>query len=178
MHSNKFVFRFAFIRNMTTVIGIDPGTATTGWAVLEEKNGEIKSVAYGHISTSPKKSEEERLFEISADLEKIIEKYRPQEAAVEKLFFFKNQKTVMEVSQARGAIVLTIAQKNVNLSSYTPLQVKQAITGYGRAEKRQVQEMIKNILKLKSIPKPDDVADALAIALCHINSRKINSYNT
>lgn len=157
------------------VLGIDPGTATVGWAILEEKKGGIKPVAYGHISTSPKKSEEERLLEISADVEKIIRKYRPKEAAVEKLFFFKNQKTVMEVSQARGAIVLTISQKAVSLSSYTPLQVKQAITGYGRAEKKQVQVMIKNILKLKNIPKPDDTADAIAIALCHINSRKMNN---
>lgn len=159
------------------VIGIDPGVATVGWAVLEETNGVIKTIAYGHISTTPQKTDEERLFEISRDLEKIVKKYHPQEAAVEKLFFFKNQKTVMEVSQARGAIVLTMSQKGVSLSSYTPLQVKQAITGYGRAEKRQVQVMIKNILKLKNIPKPDDTADAIAIALCHLNSRKMNILN-
>ena len=159
------------------VLGIDPGTATTGWAILEENNGGIKALAYGHISTSPKKTDEERLLEISKDLEKIVKKYHPQEAAVEKLFFFKNQKTVMEVSQARGAIVLTMSQKGVSLFSYTPLQVKQAITGYGRAEKRQVQSMIKNILKLKNIPKPDDTADAIAIALCHLNSRKMNNLN-
>jgi crossover junction endodeoxyribonuclease RuvC len=157
------------------VLGVDPGVATVGWAILEENKGEVDAVAYGHISTSPKKSEEERLFEISEDLEKIINKYHPKEAAVEKLFFFKNQKTVMEVSQARGAIVLTISQKDVSLASYTPLQVKQAITGYGRAEKKQVQVMIKNILKLKNIPKPDDTADAIAIALCHLHSRKLNS---
>jgi crossover junction endodeoxyribonuclease RuvC len=156
------------------ILGIDPGTATVGWAILEEDAGAVKTIAYGHISTSSKKSEEERVFEISRDLEKIIKKYHPQEAAVEKLFFFKNQKTVMEVSQARGAIILTLSQKGVSLSSYTPLQVKQAITGYGRAEKRQVQNMIKNILKLKNIPKPDDTADAMAIALCHLNSRKMN----
>jgi crossover junction endodeoxyribonuclease RuvC len=159
------------------VLGVDPGTATTGWAILEEKDDEVKAIAYGHISTSAKKTGEERIFEISEDLGKIIKKYHPQEAAVEKLFFFKNQKTVMEVSQARGAIILTISQKGVSLASYTPLQVKQSITGYGRAEKRQVQEMIKNILKLKNIPKPDDTADAIAIALCHLNSRKMNNLN-
>ncbi len=158
------------------VLGIDPGTATTGWAILEEADGKILAIAYGHISTSPKKTEEERLIEISDDLKKIIDKHHPQEAAVEKLFFFKNQKTVMQVSQARGAIALTISQNNVSLFSYTPLQVKQAISGYGRAEKRQVQIMIKNILKLKAIPKPDDTADAIAIALCHLHSRKLNSF--
>lgn len=157
------------------VLGIDPGTATIGWAVLEEKEGIFRTLGYGHISTSPKNNDEERLFEISRDLSSIIDRFKPEEAAIEKLFFFKNQKTVMEVSQARGAIILTLSQKNVSISSYTPLQVKQAITGYGKAEKRQVQEMTKSLLGLKSIPKPDDTADAIAIAICHMNSRKINS---
>ena len=115
-----------------------------------------------------------KLLEISKDLEQIIHKYQPREAAVEKLFFFKNQKTIISVAQARGAILLTLKEKRVSIAGYTPLQVKQAITGYGKAEKRQVQEMAKNILSLKSLPKPDDTADALAIAICHINSRKIN----
>jgi crossover junction endodeoxyribonuclease RuvC len=160
------------------VLGIDPGTATVGWAVLEEKNNEIIPVAYGHISTEAGKKAEARLFEICDDLNKIIEKYRPQEAAIEEIFFFKNQKTVMAVAQARGAILLTLRQKNVKVSGYTPLQVKQALTGYGRAEKKQVQLMVKNIIKLKKLPKPDDTADAIALAVCHINSRKINSHNT
>lgn len=157
------------------VLGVDPGTATTGWAVLEEKNGIICPVAFGHISTSKNKKEEARLLEISNDLSKIIKKYQPQEAAIEQLFFFKNQKTIIQIGQARGAILLTLKQKNVNIFGYTPLQVKQAITGYGRAEKKQIQNMTKNILKLKSIPRPDDTADAIAIALCHINSRKFNN---
>lgn len=157
------------------VLGIDPGTATTGWAVLEEKNGKIAPLAFGHISTAKDKTDEKRLLEASADLQEIIEKYRPQEAAVEALFFFKNKKTIIQIGQARGAILLTLEQKNVTIFNYTPLQVKQALTGYGRAEKKQIQLMIKNILKLRSIPKPDDTADALAIALCHINSRKINN---
>jgi crossover junction endodeoxyribonuclease RuvC len=155
------------------VLGIDPGTATTGWAVLEEERGEIKTLAYGHISTDKSLSDEKRLVEISEDLEKIICKFSPQEAAVEKLFFFKNKKTIIEVAQARGAILLTISAKNVKVSGYTPLQIKQALTGYGRADKNQIQEMTKNILRLKSLPKPDDTADAIAIALCHIHSRKI-----
>jgi crossover junction endodeoxyribonuclease RuvC len=163
---------------MVKVLGIDPGTATTGWSILEEKTGGITPVAFGHISTSPKTEDLQRLLEISKDLQKIIKKYRPDEAAIEKLFFFKNQKTIIEVGQARGAVLLTLAQNKVRIASYTPLQVKQAMTGYGKAEKRQVQEMAKNILRLKSIPKPDDVADAIAVALCHLNSRKFNNLNS
>jgi len=154
------------------VLGLDPGTATTGWAILEEKNGCVKALAYGHISTSPKKAESERLLEIAQDLRKILKKYRPTEAGIEKIFFFKNQKTVIPVGQARGVLLLTLAEKNVSIFSYTPLQVKQAVTGYGKAEKRQVQEMVKKILNLKTIPKPDDTADAIAIGICHFNSRK------
>ncbi len=158
------------------ILGIDPGTALVGWAVIEEKNGQILPVAFGHISTSQKKSDESRLLEISRDLEDIIKKYGPEEAAVEKLFFFKNQKTVIEIGQSRGAILLTLEQKSVSIANYTPLQVKQSVTGYGKAEKKQVQLMVKNILKLKSVPKPDDTADAIAIAICHLNSRKLNSH--
>ncbi len=130
-------------------------------------------MAYGHITTSPKNSTAERLFEVVRDLQEVIEKYQPNEAAVEDLFFFKNVKTVMKVSQARGSILLTLEKNCVSIFEYTPLQVKQALTGYGRAEKKQVQIMVQKILKLKSLPKPDDTADALAIALCHINSRKM-----
>ena len=155
------------------VLGVDPGTATVGWAVVDESKGCPKSVAYGHISTSPENSTAERLFEVATDLEKIIKKYQPEEASVEDLFFFKNVKTVMKVSQARGAILLTLHKNNVKISGYTPLQVKQALTGYGRAEKKQIQIMVQKILNLKSMPKPDDAADALAIALCHLNSRKM-----
>lgn len=155
------------------ILGIDPGTAIVGWAVLEEQEGAVKAISYGHISTSPEQSTAERLLEVSRDLSEIIKKHKPHEAAVEDLFFFKNVKTVMKVSQARGAILLTLEQFCVSISEYTPLQVKQALTGYGRAEKKQIQLMVKNILKLKDIPKPDDTADAIAIALCHINSRKM-----
>jgi crossover junction endodeoxyribonuclease RuvC len=157
------------------ILGIDPGTATTGWAIIEENKGKINPIAYGHISTSPKKSTAERLKEVADDVENIIKKYKPQEAAIEDIFFFKNVKTAVKVSQSRGAMLLTLEKKNVKIFSYTPLQVKQAITGYGRAEKKQMQLMVKNILKLKSIPKPDDTADAIAIAICHSNSRKLNS---
>lgn len=152
---------------------MDPGTATVGWAVLEEKCGCIKAIAYGHISTSSKDSPEKRLFEVACDLGAIINKYGPDESAVEDLFFFKNLKTAIKVAEARGAILLTLEQNCVNIVSYTPLQVKQALTGYGRAEKKQIQIMVQKILRLKKIPKPDDVADAIAIALCHLNSRKM-----
>ncbi len=160
--------------NALRVLGIDPGTATVGWAIIGETHGVIHPIAFGHISTEKDRSQEERLGEIAGDLQSIIEKYLPQEAAVEQLFFFKNKKTIIEVGQARGVILLTLEQKNVSISNYTPLQIKQSVTGYGKAEKKQVQLMVKNILKLKTIPKPDDTADAIAVALCHINSRKIN----
>ncbi|MFA7208694.1 MAG: crossover junction endodeoxyribonuclease RuvC [Parcubacteria group bacterium] len=156
------------------VLGIDPGTATVGWAILEENAGTLVPVAFGHISTDKGNSEENRLAEISQDLASIIEKYHPSEAAVEQLFFFKNKKTIISVGQSRGGILLTLEQKGVKIASYTPLQVKQAVTGYGKAEKKQVQLMVKSILGLKAVPKPDDTADALAIAICHINSRKLN----
>lgn len=159
------------------VLGIDPGTATTGWAVVEEKGNFVKSLNYGHISTSCQKKTAERLEEICFDLEKIIKKYKIREAAIEDIFFFKNLKTAVKVSESRGAIILTLKKKKIKITSYTPLQIKQAITGYGRAEKKQIQQMVKNILKLKSTPCPDDAADALAIAICHINSRKINNLN-
>ena len=156
-----------------TILGIDPGTALVGWAVLRDNQGTVETVAYGHIDTSPTIPLAARLAEIARDLRGIVARYRPDEVAIEELFFFKNQTTVMAVSQARGAIILTLEELGVTIAEYTPLQVKQALTGYGRADKQQVQLMIKNILGLKEIPKPDDTADALAIALCHSNSRKM-----
>ena len=157
--------------NNLRVLGIDPGTATTGWAIIEEKSGCLSAIAYGYIKTPKNNSDSKRLLEITADLERIINKYQPQEASIEKIFFFKNQKTIISISQSRGAILLTLEQKNVKVFGYTPLQVKQALTGYGRAEKKQIQLMAKSMLRLKSLPKPDDVADAIAVAVCHLNSR-------
>lgn len=155
------------------VLGIDPGMATVGWGVVEQSNGKIKPIAYGHISTHPKSDPATRLKEISNDTKEIMEVHAPDEVAIEKLFFFKNKKTIIEVAQARGALLLTLSQSIPIIAEYTPLQIKQALTGYGRAEKNQMQQMIKSILYLPKIPKPDDVADALAIAICHIHSRKI-----
>ena len=155
------------------VLGIDPGTATTGWAVVEEIKKNPRLVACGCINTSKINSDAERLVEIGHDISSLIKKYKPDEAAIEDLFFFKNLKTAITVAQARGVILYEIKKNKVPLSSYTPLQVKQALTGYGRAEKKQIQIMVKNILKLRCAPKPDDASDAVAIAICHLNSRKM-----
>jgi crossover junction endodeoxyribonuclease RuvC len=153
------------------ILGIDPGTSTVGWAVIETVRGQVTPIDYGHFSTSKDTPMPERLLEISRDLRAVIEKYAPDEASVEEIFFFKNAKTVISVAEARGVILLTLASLRVSIAEYTPLQVKQSLTGYGRAEKKQVQIMVKNILNLREIPKPDDTADAIALALCHNNSR-------
>ena len=155
------------------ILGIDPGTATVGWAVIEQLGREMRAVAYGHISTPANTPLAGRLVEISADLREIIAAHQPHEAAVEELFFFKNEKTVISVAQGRGAILLTLADTGLLVYEYTPLQVKQALTGYGRADKTQVQLMVKSLFGLSEVPKPDDTADAIAIALCHLNSRKM-----
>lgn len=148
------------------ILGIDPGTATTGFGVIDYKKKKLTCVDYGVIETSPKQDMGERLKQINFDLNEIIKKYKPEIAAVESLFFFKNLKTAMPVSQARGVIIFTLAQKNVPFVEFAPQQAKIAVTGYGKATKDQVQKMVKNILNLDKIPKPDDAADALAIAIC------------
>ncbi|MFA5871779.1 MAG: crossover junction endodeoxyribonuclease RuvC [Parcubacteria group bacterium] len=155
------------------VLGIDPGTAITGWAVLDQsERSELHLVACGCVNTSKTRTDSERLLEIGSDIDLLIKKYKPDEAAIENLFFFKNQKTAITVSQSRGVVLYKLTKRKILLFEYTPLQVKQALTGYGRADKKQIQLMAKNILNLKFIPKPDDAADAIAIAICHINSRK------
>lgn len=154
------------------IMGIDPGTAATGWGIIETAgrkiNGQIvpRVLACGIIKTSAKTADADRLEVIFDSLSDIIKKEKPGLVAVEQLFFFKNQKTVMTVSQSRGAIILAVKKSRTPLAEFTPLQVKQAVCGYGRADKDQVQEMVKTLLHLKEIPKPDDAADALAIALC------------
>ncbi len=151
------------------VLGIDPGTATVGWAIVENMKGTTVAIAYGHISTSKDLALEKRLQEIRDDVTEIVKEYKPDAAALEELFFFNNQKTAISVAQSRGALLLTLADFGLSIAGYTPLEVKQALTGYGKADKQQVQRMAKEILHLKAIPKPDDVADALAIALCHLH---------
>lgn len=149
------------------ILGIDPGTATVGWGIIEAVNGKPQVVAFGHIATDKALPMPARLQEIRNDLTELIKRYQPDRAAVEELFFFNNQKTVITVAQARGVILLTLADFSLSIAEYTPLEVKQSLTNYGRADKTQMQLMTQKLLGLKSIPKPDDAADALAIALCH-----------
>ena len=160
---------------MVLILGLDPGTATTGYGIVEEKGGKLSLVDYGCIETKAGKELPRRLDEIYEDLNILIKKYNPDEIAIEELFFAANAKTAIAVGHARGVLMLSSEKSGKKIAEYTPLQVKQSITGYGRADKRQVQEMVKTFLKLGEIPKPDDAADALAVAICHIHSRKINN---
>lgn len=148
------------------ILGIDPGTATTGFGVISYEKNKFDCIEYGTIETLPSEGPGERLKQINFDLDYIIKKHQPEIVAIESLFFFKNLKTVMPVSQARGVIILTVSKHNIPFLEFTPLQAKVAVTGYGKAKKKQVQEMVKNILRLEEIPKPDDAADALALAIC------------
>lgn len=149
------------------ILGIDPGTATTGFGVIEKlKNGLWKTVEFGVITTHKTLSDAERLKVLADNLESIIKKYKPASAGVEKLYFESNVKTAITVAQARGVILLTLENHKIPIHEFTPLQVKSTLTGYGKADKKQVQFMIKREFNLKTIPKPDDAADALAIALC------------
>jgi len=154
------------------ILGIDPGTATTGYGVLRSQKNKLEVLDVGCIKTNKNLAIPERLDLIAKELKKIIKKYKPQIMAVEELFFFKNAKTVITVGQARGVILFVGKNQGLEIHEYTPLQVKQAVVGYGRAEKKQVQQMVKAILGLKVIPKPDDAADALAVALCCESSVK------
>ncbi len=155
------------------ILGIDPGIGRCGWGVIEEKKGKITAVDYGCFETSPKLSAEKRLQEIYGGVGKIIKKYSPDSMSIEELFFNTNAKTAFMVGQARGVILLAGSQNNLPIHVYTPLQVKMAVTGYGRAEKDQIGKMVKVILKLDQIPKLDDTADALAVAIAHSFSAKI-----
>ncbi|OGZ17811.1 MAG: crossover junction endodeoxyribonuclease RuvC [Candidatus Nealsonbacteria bacterium RBG_13_36_15] len=153
------------------ILGVDPGTATTGYGLIKQnkktKSGDsLQCLGYGLIQTSPSSSPAERLKKISKELNQLIKKYQPKVLAVENVYFFKNLKTALPVSQAKGVIMLAAANKNIPIYEFTPLQVKMAIAGYGRADKKQIQEIVKNELNLKEVPKPDDAADALAIAIC------------
>lgn len=149
------------------ILGIDPGYATIGYGIIEYDNFRFKTVAYGAITTSPDKLFSDRLCDIYSDMQTLINNYKPDCLSIEKLFFNTNTTTAIDVAQARGVILLSARKSNVDIYEYTPLQVKQSITGYGRAEKHQVMEMVKTLLQLNSVPKPDDTADALALAICH-----------
>ena len=148
------------------ILGIDPGFGRVGYGIVEQTAGnDWQAVCFGCIETSPKNSFVERIVEVRKEIEKIIKEYKPTRGAVEELFFFKNQKTAVEVGQARGVILLTLVEADLPIDEFTPLQVKQAMTGYGRAEKGQMQKIVATILKIKGGVRSDDAADALAIAL-------------
>ena len=159
------------------VLGIDPGFALVGFGVVEENNGRYKAIDYGVISTPKEESFSTRIAMIYKGMCDLIETYKPDAIAIEELFFFKNQKTVIPVAEARGVIVLAGIQKLGSLYEYTPLQIKQALTGNGRAEKKQIQFMVTNILGLDKVPKPDDAADAVAVAITHLQTNNLLTDN-
>lgn len=156
------------------IIGIDPGYAIVGIGVTEYAGNKFRTLEYGAITTPAGMNTVDRLKKIYDEMTMYIEKYSPDAIAIEELFFNSNQKTAINVAQARGALLVAAANKNIPISEYTPLQVKQSVTGYGRAQKGQIQQMVKMILGLNVIPKPDDAADALALAICHAHSNKMN----
>ena len=156
-------------------LGIDPGTATTGFGLIAEKKDKLVFVDHGTIKTSKNESSQARLRKIYGELKKLIVAYKPKAIAVEKLFFGVNAKTAISVGQARGMSLLAAAEAGIPIAEYTPLEVKMAVNGYGKADKKQVQQMVKTLLGLSELPKPDDAADALAIAICHLNSYKLAS---
>jgi crossover junction endodeoxyribonuclease RuvC len=155
------------------VLGIDPGTATTGYGlVLKRVDGNLESVAYGTIQTPAGVAAHKRLSLLYQQLNQIILLHKPDSCAVEKLFFQRNISTAIAVGQARGVVMLAISEAGLEMAEYTPNEVKQAVAGYGNAGKRQIQEMVRVLLTLSEIPKPDDAADALAIAITHLNTQK------
>lgn len=154
------------------ILGVDPGTAITGYGVLQSDGDDLKVVDYGAITTPADWLMPRRLQHIYAELTTLIARHQPTDAAVEKLFFSKNVRTALSVGQARGVALLAAAQAHLAIHEYTPLQIKQAVVGYGRADKNQIQQMVKMLLQLDVIPQPDDAADALAIAICHAHSAR------
>ena len=152
------------------ILGIDPGMAIVGYGLIDTTENKPMLVTSGSIQTNKNLSDSKRLLEIFNDLSSIIEKYRPDCASVENLFFFKNQKTVIPVAEARGVILAVLEKYNIPTFSYTPMEVKQVLTGYGRAEKKEVEQMVKIALQTDSLPKLDDTVDAIAIAICHLRN--------
>ena len=157
------------------ILGIDPGLATIGFGVVKFERNKFTTIDHGAVITPPKTPVHERLKMIYEGMQNLIEAYNPDDLAIEELFYNTNQKTVISVCEARGVLLLCAHQNGLDINEYTPLQVKQSVVGYGRAEKIQVQTMVKNILNLEKIPKPDDAADALAIAICHAHSKSTNA---
>lgn len=148
------------------ILGVDPGTATTGYGLIKTTKKGLECLDYGSIKTEPSFTMANRLKKINNELNKLIKKYQPKAMAVENVYFFKNLKSALPVSQAKGVILLTAAKKNLPVYEFTPLQIKMAMTGYGKAEKIQIQKTVQTLLNLKEIPRPDDAADALGAAIC------------
>ena len=158
---------------MTLALGIDPGTATTGFGLVEQlPDGGLRAVDYGVLTTPKDAAAPDRLALLYQQIKELLLLHRPQTSAVEKLFFQKNVSTALAVGQARGVALLALAQAGLEVAEYTPNEVKLAVAGYGSADKRQVQEMVRVLLSLEELPRPDDAADALAIAICHLNTNR------
>ncbi|GAB4401290.1 MAG: crossover junction endodeoxyribonuclease RuvC [Anaerolineales bacterium] len=155
------------------VIGIDPGTAITGYGLVRDTAESLELVAYGVIQTPAGMPLPQRLLLLHQELQRILLLHRPESGAVEKLFFQRNVTTAMSVGQARGVAMLALAEANLTIQEYTPLEVKQAVAGYGNADKTQMQYMVRALLNLDEIPRPDDAADALAVAICHLHSARV-----
>lgn len=155
------------------ILGVDPGIALVGFGIVEAGARDLRAGSYGHISTESGMPIPDRLKILYDDISTVIGEYRPDVVAVEELFFNKNAKTAIIASHARGVIILAAVNSGLPVFEYTPLQVKQAVVGYGRASKQQVQAMVARLLQLKEVPKPDDTADALAVAICHANSMEM-----
>jgi crossover junction endodeoxyribonuclease RuvC len=162
-------------KKLQIILGIDPGFADTGYGVIEFLGSSFKTLDYGSIVTPANQDFADRIEYIYDEIIKLIKKHKPTNIAIEELFFSKNVTTAIKVSQARGVVLLAANQNKLQISEYTPLQIKQALTGYGRADKKQMQQMIKVVLGLKEIPKPDDAADALAVALCCSSNLKMEN---
>lgn len=158
------------------VIGIDPGTATTGYGLVREsEDGSLSVVGFGVITTPADSPMPKRLLELYSKLYEILVLHRPESGAVEKLFFSRNARTAISVGQGRGVALLALAQAGLPAAEYTPMEVKQAVAGYGGADKTQVQEMVRALLSMEEVPQPDDAADALAVAICHLHSARVRS---
>ena len=163
--------------DIVLVIGIDPGVATTGYGLVQEaQDGSLEMVTYGAIETPAGMPLPERLLLLHSKLSELLLLHHPDSGAVEKLFFQRNVRTAMAVGQGRGVALLALAQAGLPVAEYTPLEVKQAVVGYGGADKNQVQQMVRALLGLDDIPRPDDAADALAVAICHAHSRRFNAF--
>ncbi|MDO7977821.1 crossover junction endodeoxyribonuclease RuvC [Oceanotoga teriensis] len=156
------------------ILGIDPGYGRIGYGLLDKTGNKFKTVNYGVIYTDKELDLPSRLHQIQNSIYELVNKYEPDESSVEELFFFRNVTTAIQVGEARGVILVSLVEKNIPIYEYTPFQIKQAVTGYGRAEKGQIQRTLKLLLNLKKTPTPDDAADALAAAFCHGNFRGVN----